>query len=320
MQFQSDLLFTKNEQNQDTQITDYSNNFDSEVQIPVYKIILLGNPNVGKTSIIQQFTQSEFRLATQKTQKLDYSYKKVQLNDKSLAKLQIWDTVGQEKFNSMSKNYYKNAHAAIIVISLENQNSVEQLEKWLLALNQSSAHPSLQKIVIANKIDINSSFYVQAQEQQQNTNKPAKNQLQYGDNNFQNNYYNHINKIEQNTNYKSDVSEITAVSNENDYHNNENTDDDQYGQKQFVQKTTVYESEQDILDQLEFESFCFQNNLKFFYASAKTKFNIENAFQYLAQKIQKNADLFENQKSTTILTAQKSLSKIERYNQNKNCC
>ena len=92
--------------------------------------IIIGNPNVGKTNIVYRFVNGEFISDYQNTITVDYSIKKVKIDNKIL-KLQIWDTAGSEKFSSIRQPYYKNAACAIIVYDITNEESFKSIDKWI---------------------------------------------------------------------------------------------------------------------------------------------------------------------------------------------
>ena len=92
--------------------------------------IIIGNPNVGKTNIVYRFVNGEFISDYQNTITVDFSTKKVKIDNKIL-KLQIWDTGGSEKFSSIRQPYYKNAACAIIVYDITNEESFKSIDKWI---------------------------------------------------------------------------------------------------------------------------------------------------------------------------------------------
>jgi len=99
----------------------------------VIKLVLLGNSNVGKTSVMSRFTSNEFRSIHKATIGADFASKRVDLNlcgvgrdnKVDVVDLQIWDTAGQEKFQSLSKSFYRNADACILVYDNSNDEKEE---------------------------------------------------------------------------------------------------------------------------------------------------------------------------------------------------
>ena len=85
----------------------------------VFKVLLIGDSNVGKTSLLLQYTENRYS-DTECTIGIDFKIKKLDVSSKSI-KLQIWDTAGQEKFNTITTSYYKGAHGIIIVFDISNK-------------------------------------------------------------------------------------------------------------------------------------------------------------------------------------------------------
>ena len=127
------------------------------------KVILLGDSNVGKTSILNCLEQKD--ILDRKTISLEYFNYNIKINN-LVIRMQIWDTVGQEKFNSITANYYKTTDVAIFVYSINDINSFNNIEKWLNALNdkgnnnnenintEESNDKMMIKILVGNKSDL----------------------------------------------------------------------------------------------------------------------------------------------------------------------
>ena len=119
-----------------------------------YKIVLLGQSGVGKTSIITQFIDENFTDDQQSTTGATFSSKDVQCSNGRLLKFDIWDTAGQEKYRSLTKMFYKDAAAAILVYDITRKDSFEEIRNyWAEQIKEHSP----KKIVIAlaaNKSDL----------------------------------------------------------------------------------------------------------------------------------------------------------------------
>ena len=96
-----------------------------------YKIILLGESAVGKTSIINRLTKDTFSNLTISTINEFYIEKELEIKENKIS-LQIWDTAGQEKFRSIDKNYYKEAVEVILVYDITNLESFKQIDDFWL--------------------------------------------------------------------------------------------------------------------------------------------------------------------------------------------
>ena len=119
-----------------------------------YKIVLLGQSGVGKTSIITQFIDENFTDDQQSTTGATFSSKDIQCSNGRLLKFDIWDTAGQEKYRSLTKMFYKDAAAAILVYDITRKDSFDEIRNyWAEQIKEHSP----KKIVIAlaaNKSDL----------------------------------------------------------------------------------------------------------------------------------------------------------------------
>lgn len=83
-----------------------------------FKIIVIGNSGVGKSSLLFRATQNVFNEIYKPTIECDYFYVFVKIDSKRI-KLNFWDTCGQEIYRSLIQNYYRNSSLAIVVYSIE---------------------------------------------------------------------------------------------------------------------------------------------------------------------------------------------------------
>ena len=120
----------------------------------IFKIIIIGNSNVGKTSIINRFTDKEYSDKHLATLGCDFHMKTIIINEKMI-KIQIWDTAGMEKYQSITKSYYRGAQACLIVFDITNRESFEAIDNWIENFNKFS-NPNIEKIIllIGNKCDL----------------------------------------------------------------------------------------------------------------------------------------------------------------------
>lgn len=86
----------------------------------LFKIIILGNSNVGKTSLLQQFVNKQFSMSYKATVGADFLSKEVSV-DGETATLQIWDTAGQERFKSIGGAFYKGSDCCVIVFDVTDR-------------------------------------------------------------------------------------------------------------------------------------------------------------------------------------------------------
>lgn len=120
--------------------------------IPELKIILLGESGVGKTCIIKRYLENKFNENEISSPTMSYVGKIVEINNKKI-KLNIWDTIGQEKFRSISKMFLKETHIVILVYDITAKESFNQLDYWY-NLYKENLGPNTILGVAANKSDL----------------------------------------------------------------------------------------------------------------------------------------------------------------------
>lgn len=121
------------------------------------KICLLGDGEVGKTSLINRYLGKGFTSEYSPTLGSDFLSKQVSLDTKYGAKdlrFQIWDLAGQPAFNQVRKIYYKGSAGAFIVFDLTQPRSLENMKSWLKEFSKNIELPSSSIIVLGNKMDL----------------------------------------------------------------------------------------------------------------------------------------------------------------------
>ena len=120
------------------------------------KIILLGDSGVGKTSLLNCLEPNDIDLNQKKTISLEYFNYIIKANN-NIIRMQIWDTVGHEKFNSIISNYYKTTDVAIFMYSIDNIESFNNINNWFDELNDKGNNDNnikTIKILLGNKNDL----------------------------------------------------------------------------------------------------------------------------------------------------------------------
>ena len=125
-----------------------SNNFGAD---KIYKILLIGESNVGKTSLILRYTDNEFKESGIGTCGVDVKFKYVSLNNTKI-KLDIWDTAGQERFRGLARNYFKGGNGFILVYDITNKKSFDMLKGWMNDVKEKS-EKEYKLLLIGNKKD-----------------------------------------------------------------------------------------------------------------------------------------------------------------------
>ena len=125
---------------------------EDENEYQTCKVVILGEPGVGKTSIISRYITNQFFPVVISTTGASYSTKLLKIeNDK--IKFQIWDTAGQERFRSLAKIFYQNAVAVILVYDITIRDTFEQLKEYWIKEIKENAPPDIILALAANKSD-----------------------------------------------------------------------------------------------------------------------------------------------------------------------
>lgn len=116
------------------------------------KLIVLGDSNVGKTSLIHSYIYNTCLEDATPTVGLENKVKTIDLRGFK-TKVQIWDTAGQEKFNSLTQQFFRNTDGIILVFDLTNKNSFNHIKDWIDKVKDKS-DKRIKKIIVGNKSDI----------------------------------------------------------------------------------------------------------------------------------------------------------------------
>ena len=129
---------------------------DVALDVITYKIklVFLGDSNVGKTSIIHRFCENKFEEnGIVSTIAVVFKNKFLKIDTYTQVNMNIWDTAGQEKYRSMTRDYLRNSHGVFLVFDLSNKKSFDSLNLWLGEINNSDINKNYVKMLIGNKYD-----------------------------------------------------------------------------------------------------------------------------------------------------------------------
>ena len=113
----------------------------------------LGNSNVGKTNIINNFLGLQFTDKNISTIGIDFKIKNVILENNSKLKVKIWDTAGQERFRSMAFNFLKNIQGILLIYDLTDESSFISIDRWINNLENKLDIKNVPIILVGNKND-----------------------------------------------------------------------------------------------------------------------------------------------------------------------
>ena len=117
-----------------------------------YKLIVIGDENVGKTSIINRFKNNQFSPEYEPTVGLDFQSIPILIDDQSVTLL-LYDTAGQEKFKSLIPLYTNEANIILLIYDISNKESFENIGKWFDSLNNINKEEVVFALV-GNKSDL----------------------------------------------------------------------------------------------------------------------------------------------------------------------
>ena len=119
------------------------------------KVVLVGDPGVGKTSIIERYINNNYDENQKSTVVSTYTFKKVDIKkyNKSVS-LDIWDTAGQEAYRSLSKNFYLNAAIGIIVYDITSKNTFDSIKDYWFEQLKTFGEENMIFDIVGNKSDL----------------------------------------------------------------------------------------------------------------------------------------------------------------------
>ncbi|XP_041976314.1 ras-related protein Rab-3 isoform X1 [Aricia agestis] len=118
----------------------------------MFKLLIIGNSSVGKTSFLFRYADDSFTSAFVSTVGIDFKVKTVFRHDKRV-KLQIWDTAGQERYRTITTAYYRGAMGFILMYDITNEESFNSVQDWVTQIKTYS-WDNAQVILVGNKCDM----------------------------------------------------------------------------------------------------------------------------------------------------------------------
>ncbi|EDO16082.1 hypothetical protein Kpol_1016p24 [Vanderwaltozyma polyspora DSM 70294] len=120
-----------------------------------FKLVLLGDSSVGKSSIVHRFVKDSFDEFRESTIGAAFLSQSIKLDeDDTVIKFEIWDTAGQERYKSLAPMYYRNANAALVVYDITASDSLSKAQSWVEELKNKVADDKLVICLVGNKLDL----------------------------------------------------------------------------------------------------------------------------------------------------------------------
>ena len=135
---------------------------DGSSQEKQYKLLLIGEQAVGKSSLMNRYVDNVFEMNIMGTAGLDLKKKIVEIKGEKI-KIFIFDTAGQERFRSIAKNQYKKADGIIVIYDVTDRKSFESVNRWLDSI-KTEIEGGTESLLIGNKIDLSSERVVSQKE------------------------------------------------------------------------------------------------------------------------------------------------------------
>ncbi|KAK9766443.1 GTP-binding protein of the rab/ypt [Basidiobolus ranarum] len=137
----------------------------SSSKLHQFKLVLLGESAVGKSSLVLRFVKDQFDDYRESTIGAAFLTQTISLDDNTTVKFEIWDTAGQERYKSLAPMYYRNANCAVVVYDITQPASLDKAKSWIKEL-QRQADPNIVIALAGNKSDLVSRRAIPTEEAQ----------------------------------------------------------------------------------------------------------------------------------------------------------
>jgi small GTP-binding protein len=118
-----------------------------------FKIVMIGDTGVGKSSILRRFVDGSFSpTSSSSTVDVDFKHHIIKVG-KNRVKFQIWDTAGQEQYNTITTAYYRGAEGIFVVYDTTSENTLKHVSNWVREVDR-YANEGAVRLIAGNKVDI----------------------------------------------------------------------------------------------------------------------------------------------------------------------
>jgi len=123
-----------------------------EMQTYTLKFVMVGDSGVGKSQLLRRFGRKDFSHDPKSTLNMEFSTRDIPF-ERCIVKAQIWDTVGQERFESLTKAYYRDAMGALLIYDVTSKQSFENMKTVWHKQLRDYGHERMQIVLVGNKQD-----------------------------------------------------------------------------------------------------------------------------------------------------------------------
>uniref|UniRef100_A0A7M4FJR7 RAB42, member RAS oncogene family n=1 Tax=Crocodylus porosus TaxID=8502 RepID=A0A7M4FJR7_CROPO len=122
--------------------------------IRIFRIIMLGDSTVGKSSLLKRYTEGVFLESISQTVGVDFYVQFMEIEPGVRVKLQFWDTAGQERFRSVTRSYYRNSAGGVLMFDLTNRASFESIREWHREATETVKPFHIVFVLVGHKCDL----------------------------------------------------------------------------------------------------------------------------------------------------------------------
>ncbi|XP_063726043.1 ras-related protein Rab-21-like [Symsagittifera roscoffensis] len=117
-----------------------------------FKVVLLGEGCVGKSSLVLRYSSNKFNENHESTVQSSFCSKRLNINNQRVL-LEIWDTAGQERYHALAPMYYRESHGAVLVYDVTDMDSFDRVQLWVKELRKVLGK-DVVLVIAGNKIDL----------------------------------------------------------------------------------------------------------------------------------------------------------------------
>jgi small GTP-binding protein len=118
----------------------------------IFKIIILGDASVGKTSLISRYIKNSFDTRTNQTIGIQFNQRMIKIDQTNIM-IQLWDTAGQERYRAITRHYYHGSHAVLLCFDMSELSTMYSVESWIKDI-KSFGLDNVPYLIVGTKSDL----------------------------------------------------------------------------------------------------------------------------------------------------------------------